>query len=612
MTTTPASELLRLGQHIRCVPIIHGRSVFAQEIRRVFLEDRYQCVAVELPPSVGPLVLEAITALPLVTTVVYQEVSGTYCYVPVEPGEGIIEALRLANEERMVIEFVDQETEFFPVTRPSLPDEYAITRVGLANYYASVLPFLPVTEPGSIQESREEWMAEKLRELDERFSKILFVCGLAHVEGIRKKLGKPRARLERNEPPAYLAPPAIYAVHPDSLYLLMGEVPYIVFLYEKSRYTLNIETFDKTDGIKELLLETRKEFCREFPDEKERLGPGALQCLLTYLRNLCLIQGRLTPSMYELVVASQGVGGGGFAAKMVEMAKFYPYQDLTASFPWIRIGMDTGWIDPVGEVPIKNRLPGPPFSLKNIRLERYRRPEKKRQWQRHWGAHTECSWPEEDERIENFSSYVRKRAISIRAEDEVKVEKFMASIKDGLDIRETLRQWHTGEIYVKELPPARGEVGAVLFIFDPDYTQYPWRSTWLAEHQNESTLCFYATDYHTDIVGPGIGRAYYGGALFIFPPVVIPDIWKDPRFRFAKNPLSLLVAAAVYYSHTRYIAYVAYQKPDIEMQTMARRAKKHLIYLPMSSFSAYTLRKLQKFHVLEGHYVRSYAQQYIR
>lgn len=603
-------KLLYLGEHIRCIPIIHGRTIFAQEVRRAFLQQRYQCIAVELPSSLGPSVLEALSHLPLVTAVVYRESDGEHCYIPVEPGEGIIEALRLAREERILIEFVDKDVEHFPVSRPILPDEYAIMDVGLERYYQTVLPVLPVAEPDSIDDLREKWMAARLKQLDKRFSSILFVCGMAHLEGIRRHFQSQKTRLWREELPDYK--PQIYAVHADSIYLLMGEIPYLIFLYEKSRYTMQIDSYDKTDGIKELLLETRKEFCRDFPEEKERLGPATLQVMLKYMRNLCLIQGLLTPSMYDMVVAAQGVGGGGFGAKLVEMAKFYPYQDPMAPFPWLRMGIDTGWLEGFGETAMKNRLPGPPFSLKNIRLERCPSITKQQKWRRQWGRHSECSWPEEDERIENFTDHVRKRALGILGEDQARVEKFCASIKDGIDIRETLRQWHTGDLYVKDMPPIRGDVGAVVFVFDQDATKYPWRSTWLAEHQNESTLAFYATDYLDDMVGPGIGRAYYGAALFIFPPIVIPDIWSDPKFRDTQTPISRLVASAINYSNSKYVAYVAHQKPTLEMRTIARRYKKHLIYLPISSFSTYTLRKLRKFHVLQGHHIRSYARNYIR
>ena len=453
-------------------------------------------------------------------------------------------------------------------------------------------------------------MAMQLRDLDEKFSKILFVCGMAHLEGIKKYFYGSSKKFRRKVPKRDTK---IYAVHSDNLYFLMGEIPYITFLYEQSRYKMEIDQFDKTDGLKNLLLETRKEYCRDFPEEIDRLTPAAMQSMLTYLRNLCLIQGGLTPSMYDLAVAAQGVGGGGYGAKVVDMAKFYPYQDPLAPFPVLKLAMEKGWLPMVGEVKMKNRLPGPPFSLKKLRLEPMPRKEKKEEWKRHWGGYSECSWPDEDEKIENFTNHVKQRALGVLGEDQAKVDKFTTSIKDGIDLRETLRQWHTGNIYIKELPPSRGDVGAVLFIFDSDIDRYPWRSTWLAEHENESTLCFYATPYREDMVGPGIGRAYYGGALFIFPPIIIPNIWTDKRFlEVTTDPLTLMVLAALEYSHSKYIAYVSGKKPTLEMRKLERKMGKHLIYLPLSSFSTYTLRKLRKFHVLQGHQIRSYAQKYIR
>ena len=116
-----------------------------------------------------------------------------------------------------------------------------------------------------------------------------------------------------------------------------------------------------------------------------------------------------------------------------------------------------------------------------------------------------------------------------------KTEKFTTSLKDGLDIRDTLRNWHTGDLYVKVLPPSRGNLDAVVMLFDSpvDPRDYSWRTTWFAEHQNESTLAFFATNFQEELIGPGIGLATYGGALFLFPPVSIPDIWTDWRLDFA-------------------------------------------------------------------------------
>ena len=44
-------ELLKLGDRITVLPVIHGSGDFALEVRRVMLENDFDCVAVPLPPS---------------------------------------------------------------------------------------------------------------------------------------------------------------------------------------------------------------------------------------------------------------------------------------------------------------------------------------------------------------------------------------------------------------------------------------------------------------------------------------------------------------------------------------------------------------------------------
>ena len=99
-----------------------------------------------------------------------------------------------------------------------------------------------------------------------------------------------------------------------------------------------------------------------------------------------------------------------------------------------------------------------------------------------------------------------------------KTEKFTSSIKDGIDIRDTLRHWYEGEIYVKVLPPNRGNLDCAVMLFDSpaDPRDYPWRTTWYAEHENESTLAFYATNFGDNPVGPGICLASYGRVRYFF------------------------------------------------------------------------------------------------
>ena len=170
-----------------------------------------------------------------------------------------------------------------------------------------------------------------------------------------------------------------------------------------------------------------------------------------------------------------------------------------------------------------------------------------------------CSWPPEDDRIESFHRHVRDQAKAILGSDLARVEKFTTSVRDGIDIRETLRNWHTGDLYVKVLPPGRGSIEAVVFLFEvpADPQVYTHRATWFAEHSEESTLAFYATDPMQNLVGPGIAQAVYGGALFLFPPRPIPEIWTDPRLQFATTLEERLLAAGFLHSKDRHVAVVS-------------------------------------------------------
>src|SRR5258706_14832377 len=107
----------------------------------------------------------------------------------------------------------------------------------------------------------------------------------------------------------------------------------------------------------------------------------------------------------------------------------------------------------------------------------------------------------------------------MHSEDRVRVEPFTTSIHDGIDIRETIRNWHQRKIYVRQADRLAGEVGAGVVIFDEDREdRYQYLTTWLGEHQNESDMAFYSTFPFDHLVGPGIGRAEYGRLLVAGSP----------------------------------------------------------------------------------------------
>jgi hypothetical protein len=223
-----------------------------------------------------------------------------------------------------------------------------------------------------------------------------------------------------------------------------------------------------------------------------------------------------------------------------------------------------------------------------------------------------CSHVPEDVSIEQFNAHVRAKTLKILLEDFAHHEPFTTSVKDGIDIRETLRNWHTNRIYVKELPPSRGKIDTVIIIFDEGHDErYPHHTTWYAEHGEESTLTFYATDPFEDLIGPGIARCRYGGLSLLFPPRHLPDIFTLTHDMNLPNLAARLTYGGLLFSQERVVAYLADRKPGVVIRTLAGRLKKHLVWIPLASFSNETLRRLRKFHILNGKEVRTWATRFI-
>ncbi|MCA9085164.1 MAG: hypothetical protein KDA81_13965 [Planctomycetaceae bacterium] len=454
-------------------------------------------------------------------------------------------------------------------------------------------------------------MANELHRLSRTGQAILFICSVTDWPWIRDSYQTVVDRPAPNDRP--LNPAQIFSVSQKTLTFVLGELPFITGLYELARAELEDDENLSVDGIKALLLATRDRYRSEFGSRGRPITPQLLRVLLKYVRNLSLMDRRLTPDLYTLVTAAQQVAGDQFAIHLAETARQYPFVD-DDEFPVLRFGIDRTVLPDSTPLNVFSRLPGHPMIWRHCQLQS--RPERRQQveWQRTWDPFGQCSWPPEDVAIERFRTHIRDAALDLLGSDLARTEKFSASMKDGLDIRETLRNWHTGDLYVKVFPPARGKLDCVVMLFDSpaDPRDYPWRITWHAEHHDESTLSLFATDFTREMVGPGIAVARYGGCMFLFPPRPIPDVFRDARFDFADTLEERLLAAALYYSRERHIALLSHKPPGAGWRRLASKYKKKIIHVPMARFGAATVEKLRMFHVLNGQRVRSYAADFIR
>jgi hypothetical protein len=612
---TTADDFLRLSPRIRVLPIIHGSGDFAVRVRAELLERPGDCLAVPLPPSFADDVEEAVRRLPVVSCVVQRDAEAPegreegFSFVPIDPCQGVIAAIRLAMGEHVPRAFVDLETPYFEPLTAAFPDPYALKKVSIAGFAAAVLPSIPL--PEGQQAARVRWMARRLRQLERKHRDVVFVCSLLDWPWVRQAY-KEDLDVEEYEP--FFAPVQTWPVEPRTLTFLLGELPFVTGLYERGRIELTDDENLSVDGVKELVIEARERLRKTHPRTAARVTPQLLSIYFRYVRNLSLIGRRLTPDLYTLIVAAQQTAGDDFALAVAEVAREYPYLPEADEDERLRMGIDSceapGW----GVGPMANRLPGQSITWGNCRLRR--RPERTEQenWRQRWNPYGQCSWPPEDDRIESFTAHVRDQAKAAIGADLARSEKFTTSVMDGLDVRETVRHWHTGDIYVKVIPPSRGTIEVVVFLFDaePDPKRYVFRTTWFAEHQNESTLCFYATNPMDDLVGPGVARAEYGGAMFLWPPRSIPNVWDDPRLDEADTLEERLLAGAFLHSNERHVAVVSPGPPRASWRRVARRFGRKIVHLPLKRFSGQLIERLRTFHVLNGKQVRSYAADFIR
>ena len=623
---------LQFSDRITCLPIIHGSGDFAIEVRRVMLSEQFDCLAVPLPPSFQADVERAIAFLPSVSFVVQRETpsiefqewtgfesdkepedpseaSQFASYVPIDPCQGVITGLRIAIDERIPRAFVDLETAKFESYCAALPDPYALKRVSPERFAAAVLPTIPRVAEGQASD-RVVHMAERLHQLERRHKKILLLCSLLDWPWIRE------AYVEQTTCDAVdddVESTSIYAVNPDTLLFGLGELPFITGLYERARAELEEDENLSIDGVKAMLLAARDRYQSELGKRARKITPKLLRVYLQYIRNLTLMERRLSPTLYTLIIAAQQIAGDQFAIALAETARQYAYNGLIP-YPKIDLGINRGRLADGQLFSLKNRLPGQALEWRTCKLKPHAPKPQQDDWLMRWNPHRQCSWPPEDVAIEKFRTHVKDAALNLLGSDLARTEKFSTSLKDGLDIRETLRNWHTGTLYVKEVPPTRGTLDCVVMLFDSpaDPRDYPWRVTWHAEHHDESTLALFATNYLENLIGPGIGQATYGGSVFLFPPRPVSDIWSNPRFDFTDTLEERLLAAACYHARERHVALLSHAPPGPAWRRLAKRFGKKLIHVPLAKFSQETIQQLRVFHVLNGQQVRSFAAQFIR
>ncbi|MEZ4383269.1 MAG: hypothetical protein R3A79_18215 [Nannocystaceae bacterium] len=347
-----------------------------------------------------------------------------------------------------------------------------------------------------------------------------------------------------------------------------------------------------------------------------QLRTGALVGLLRYACRYALTEGALGPDLYHLVIAGRGFADDNFAQELWEAATTYPWVTERPEIEPLELSLRD----------LHTKVRDLRFRPKRLRrrqrlLEVVKPPPRERR-PGEWAEHFEdelCSFPPEDLAIEGYGQQLRRQTTRAVVAAASRTVRFTASLADGVDVRETLRNWHEGALYVRESRAVRDQPGSVVVIFDDEplagddeAPRFPWQMTWQGEGDDEGDMALYATDPFDRVVGPGIGRALYGGFLLHRPPRTLFGVWEDPYFVDAKTKAEVLLLAALDHSRDRLVVYVAAQPPRRRLRQIAQRLDRQIVHLPLGSLAPATLKKLRTFHVLSGVDRRSDAPRYIR
>jgi hypothetical protein len=592
------------------VPVLHGRLEFAVAVRQAFEGTRPDCVAVELPETLSAQVLRGVCRLPLLSVVRYLTTRSQPVYLPIEPADPLIEALRCGLERELPVHLIDQDVDEYRPHAELLPDSYAVRRIGHAGYCAACQRALADVEPDAADLNREATMAFHLRRLLAEHERVLFVCGLAHAARVAARLaaadeGEPLRRVRRDGA-------TLHHLAEASSREVMSEPAFLQLAFEEARRS-GAPALDSLDRLEEQLRLAQRARAAYEKNRGAQVPASALGTLFRFARNYALVEGRLTPDLYQLLVAARGAVDDDFGYEVWDLATRWPHQTEHPELPVLQISIED-LFEHARYLRFQRTQRTRRHSL--LRLVR-QRPQERRpgEWRETWHGDAICSYPPEDVVVESYGDFLKKRAKGVLSAEHSRTLPFCASLLDGVDVRETLRNWHERRLYVREHQIFRGDVGAVVVVFDEDrdtQERFSWTMTWQGEHAQESDMAFYATPMGERLEGPGIARCEYGGLLLTYPPGRMFHVFEDPYFDRAESKPERLLLAALDYCQERVIVYVGPRPPRSVYRTIAERFGKRLVYVPLGDLSPVSLRQIRVFHVLDGHPVRAYAREYIR
>ena len=269
---------INLTENITAFPVRHGKAAFAIELRKLLWSQRFDAFAFAWPASIREGALSGIDPLPSIGSLLIRVDGIARAFLPFDPSDAYIEALRQARQRRLPVHFLEDDSLLEgPLLQP-LPDAYLVHGLGLNRYYALAKEVLATKENDDRLTHRSYLAYTGLRLLEKNHSRILFLCDfplLAHLEesfhagsisGLLAdaseshrdpKAGEDESVYRKNKSDVDVE---YFPIKPSLLYFALGELPFYAGEMEKERQNPLAEPLDYLDLIKKIFVETRNQF----------------------------------------------------------------------------------------------------------------------------------------------------------------------------------------------------------------------------------------------------------------------------------------------------------------------------------------------------------------
>jgi hypothetical protein len=615
-------QAVNITPNIKVLPIVHGSLEFTLLLKKHFFDNPPDIVAVELPFYLEQYLDKAV---PFIQSYPVLQIEADFKgYLVLEPLEPIVEAIRNCYEQQISLYYIDNppiNANLISLYRyfDEFPDTYSL-------HYISIKDLLDLLKKSQsmvqhpIDLYREVYMSLELKKLQEEYpnKNILLVCGIKHFHQIEYFIQQPTKKLEELKDSFEFQLKQNHAQFDlDKLkveiYSLSENSPEILFqpgyynnLWNKFRNEpRSWKYFDRVQLQRNVYRLTKNEYENQ---SGEIVPPQKEKYFFQFARNLSILHKKLIPIPLFLIHAAKGFVNDNFAKIFYE--KLMNIEKESSPFPELTLSLEELGLDSE-IVRFRTKLYKPHTKMVKEIKSKIHKEQYPGQWRELWDNYGMCSYPPEDIILEEYGNYLRKKALSLVKSLESKSFPFTSSLYDGIDYRETIRNYYKNTIYVKELLKSNWDAGNIVVIFSNDEEKYFWKSVWWGEHDQEGDMAFYATSPEENIVGPGIARCIYGGFLLSYPPGRLSYIWEDYEFRNFRTAKEKLLAAAIIYNVKNTIVYVADKPPTKKMNYFATRFGQKIVYIPISILNQKKLARIRRFHVLDGHNRREDADKYI-